>query len=493
MAGKPGSLFMQNLLQRWQDLPREDLFSFWRNEAQLKKELRQSLSGYREIKIQSSSQYVFLRQSLAYGEYKPVFMQILFFNLDSLAVQNELLHGSLQLCEEFLRYLPSAIAAEKSSPHSLQFLINLYRDDFKDCYEAILAVLGEEECAYLLERTANPKLRNQLKSRCSQLVQEQAESHHGLLQPVTVSNHPTLYGDKIDLLIKSVRSLTFAPEKQPENLIFHLNQYLDAAEQLYMLGMLNECLALLQVVYQQWITGREELHPEDNNQLYKSIRRLLSKSLSIYALLGSCTPYKFSQDLYRQYFPELQAENSARVYLNAYQNLLINLNGNAQNTWLEMNHLFLQLEPGEDDWLAAYFINDTQFDENTLNRLLAKIDRDLAVLPHRAFTAMEILRFLAHRQKILMSKALAGRLLQNYLALYKWIPAAPFFNRDIYTQLAPSADSDLQNEAEKQWSTASKYTRHSIQDLYLNHPDRFKAENNIFLQQMLLGSFLGVK
>jgi hypothetical protein len=113
-------------------------------------------------------------------------------------------------------------------------------------------------------------------------------------------------------------------------------------------------------------------------------------------------------------------------------------------------------------------------------------------MPHKALSTMEILRFLTYSHKIHMSKPLAGRLLQNYLALYQWIPAAPFLNRNILDQLGKSTDYDLQNEAEKRWLTARKYTRHSIQDLYLAHPDRFKDGNNIVLQQMLLGSFLGV-
>lgn len=484
---------MQNLLQRWQDLPREDLFTFWRNEAQLKKELRQNLYGYRDLKIQSGGQYAFLRQSLAYGEYKPIFMQIIFFNMDSLAVQNELLHGSFQFCEEFLHYLPQAISAEKPSPRSLQFLINLYREDLFDYYEAILAVLDEEECAYLLEKTANPHLRKLLKSQSSKLQQKQSMAHHGLLPSTEKANHPTLYGDKNDLLINAVRLLTPNPQTQSESLVLRINQYLQAAEQLFMLGMLNECLALLQFVYQQLVSDREELRPRDNQQLFKLIRRSLSKSLSIYALLGSCTPYNFSQDLYRQYFPELAADNSARIYLSIYQNLLINLNGNVQYTLLEMKHLFLQLEEDEDDLLVAYFVDGEQFNENALHRLLTKIDGDLTLLPHRALTAMEVLRYLLHNQIILMSKPLASRLLRSYLTLYKWIPAAPFFNRDIYAQLAPLADYELQSEAEKQWSLVNNYTRQSIQDLYLNHPDRFKTDNNISLQQLLLGAFLGVK
>lgn len=482
---------MRNVLQHWQDLPRDDLFSFWRNEVQLKKDLRQNLSGYRDFKIQSKSQYVFLRQSLAYGEYKPAFMQILFFNMDSLAVQNELLQGHWQLCEEFLRCLPQIIAVEKSPPQSLQFLINLYRDECKDCYDDILSVLGYEECDYLLERTANHNLRKMLKSRCAQLHQQQSETHHGLLQSAA-GNYPTIFGDKIDLLKQTVGLLLFTPETNPENFFIYLTKYLEAAEQLFMLGMLNECLVLLQIVYRQWAAGRENFLPEDYNSMNKSISRILSKSLSMYALLNSSFPYQFSQNLYQQNFPELRPENNAQIYLQIYQNMHTNLESNMNYTLIEITHSFLQLDQGEDDLLAGYFINGAELDENNLRQLLAKIDRDVTVMPHKALSTMEILRFLTYSHKIHMSKPLAGRLLQNYLALYQWIPAAPFLNRNILDQLGKSTDYDLQNEAEKRWLTARKYTRHSIQDLYLAHPDRFKDGNNIVLQQMLLGSFLGV-
>ena len=482
---------MRNVLQHWQDLPREDLFYFWRNEVQLKKDLRQNLSGYRDFKIQSTSQYVFLRQSLAYGEYKPVFMQILFFNMDSPTVQNELLQGPIKLCEEFLRCLPQTITAENPSPQSLQFLINLYRNEFKDCYEDILAVLGYEECDYLLERTANNNLRKMLKSRCTQLHQQQSEIHHGLLQS-TPGNHPTIFGDKIDLLKQTVHLLTFTLEINPDNLFISLTKYLEAAEQLFMLGLLNECLALLQIVYDQWTANKENFLLEDYSSINKSISRILSKSLSVYALINNSSPYQYSQNLYQQYFTELRAETNTRIYLQIYQNLHTNRDGSMNYTFIEMRHLFLQLDQGEDDLLADYFINDAEFNENTWRQLLAEIDRDLTVMPHKALTTMEILRFLAYSHKIHMSKPLAGKLLQDYLALYKWIPAAQFLNRDILDQLGKSTDYDLQNEAEKRWSAVSKYTRHSIQDLYLTHPDRFKDGNNNVLQQMLLGSFLGV-
>ena len=486
---------MLNILQRWQDLPRDDLFTFWQNEVQLRKELRRDLSEYRELKIQSKEQYDFLRLSLAYGEHRPVFLHILFYNMDSLAVQSELLQGPMHLSQEFLRFLPRMIAAENLSPQRLQFLINLYREEFADQYQEILAALGEDQCKYLLDRTANQSLRKMLKDKYSQHHQQRSGIHYGLVHEQSSNSYPSVFGDKADLLKQAVQQLTFTPADHTENLFLVLDLYLEVTEQLYMLGMLNEGLALLHLVYQQWTTGRDRMSAEDQNILYKSISRILAKTLPIYALISSSTPYRYSEYLYQRYYPELLADKNAQIYLHLYQNLQASHDSDPQYTMIEMSYICRHHEfnQAQAHKLADYFINDSVFDDNTWRNLLEEIDRDLITMPHRALTIMEILRFLARHKKIVLTKSWAGKLLQNYLSLYQWLPAAQFLNADIYDQLAPSVDGELLKQTEKMRSMASKYTRHSVRDLYQNRPDRSKDENNTVLQQMLLGSFLGVK
>ncbi len=484
---------MQNILQRWQDLPREDLFSFWQAEVQLRKELRQDLSGYRELKIQNQEQYDFLRLSLAYGENQPVFLHILFYNMESLPVQEELLQGAMHLRQEFLRFLPEMIVAANLPPQRLQFLINLYREEFSDQYQEIIAILSKEQCKYLLERTANPSLRKMLKDDYARHHQLLAQSHYGLVHDLPSGNYPTVFGDKTDLLKQAVQQLTFTSTGHSENPFLQLGQYLEVAEQLYLLGMLNEALALLQLVYQQWMADREHLSAQDDSILYRSINRILTKTLSIYALLNSSTPHRYSEYLYQCNYPELLADKNAQIYLHLYQNLHASQDSDPQYTVIEMSHILRQYEFHLANPLAECLINHGNLDDHTWDILLAEIGYDLTTMPHRALTTMDLLLFLIRHQRIIITKSWAAKLLQNYLSLYQWIPAAQFFNPDIYKQLAPSVDGELYKEAEIIRAIAFQHTRCSIQDLYQNRPDRFKDENNPFLRQMLLGSFLGVK
>jgi hypothetical protein len=484
---------MQNILQRWQGLPREDLFQFWQKETGLKKELRQARSGYRELKIQNEMEYVFLRQSMAYGEHKPAFLRILFYNMDCLPVQNALLGGPLPLCHDFLQYLPAAIAAEKPSPQHLQFLINLYREDFHRYFETIVSSLGTEECDYLLGRTANNRLRKLLKDRYSRLNQEQSEGHYGLLQSdPEVPPYLTLYGDKIDLIRQTIRLLALDQETLLYNPMGCLKAYLEAADQLFMVGMLSDCLTLLHEVYQQWQPRKTDFLTEDNNGINRSINRILGKSLAVYALLNSSSACQYSLDIYHHYFPELLLDNTSRLYLQLYQNLQMNRQGNPQYSFIEMTDVFMQLGQREDDELPRYFRDRQDLSPDILARILEELSQDLTVSPPKALVTMEILRALARANRIIMSKQLASQLLRNYLDLYRWIPSPRFLNHDIYRQLAELVDDELRNEAKQFLTCRSKYTNHAIRELYKIHPDKFKGENNIILRQMLLGSFLGV-
>ncbi|HRW12744.1 MAG TPA: hypothetical protein P5549_06425 [Syntrophomonas sp.] len=483
---------MRNILQRWKELPRDDLFTFWQEEVQLRKELRQARCEYRELAIESKEQYDFLRLGLAYGGHRTAFLQILFYNMDSQTVQNQLLQGPLPLYQAFLRFLPRIITAEKPSSQRLQFLISLYREDFAQEYQEILANLEEEHCKYLLDRTANQSLRTMLKDKNAQHHQQRTQSHYGLLYRPTPSC-PTLFGDKTALLKQTVQRLATPPIDHRENLFLALGYDLESAEQLFMLGMLEECLALQHFVYQQWTTGRSELSVEDDALLFKAISRNLAKSLSLYALISNAMPYRYSASLYHRYYPEIPADKNAQAYLHLYQSLQTSHDSNPEYTMIELAHICRQHGLNEVIQWVSSLIDHAVADEPTVASLLAEIDRDLTAMPHRALTNMRLLLFGARHRKIVPTRSWAGKLLQNHLSLFQWFPAASFLNQSIYEQLSASVEDEQQKEADRLWLIASQYTRGSIRELYQQQTERFKNENNPILQQLLLGSFLGVK
>lgn len=486
---------MQAILQKWKTLPREDLFLFWRKEWELKKELRHKLSKYNEIKLENEAAFHFLKHSLAYTGHREVFFTIVFFNMNSLQIQSALLAEPNELGLDFLRFLPCLIRQEKPAPHDIQFLISIYREDFQPYYAEIIQALKQEDCDYLLERTANQALRQLLKDRQTQIIELSSYENYGLSDTLEdYPEYPGLYGDKIKIIHQAIANIqTSSPENYTRpNDIDRTTALLETARLLFAIGLLDDSLALLIAIYKQ---EQEQvlLESEDRSLVSKSLNRILRQLLPMYALLAY--PVSASQkaaNIYQTFFPGLIPDKNMLYYLDLYGVLIANRSGNLQHTLIEMAQICHDIDKPNGDILIKLLHQPLAISEEDLSLLLKNVQDRFIVWPHEAYVIMEILRYLEQHQLIIFSREMATLVLNNYLQLFQWIPSPLFINIDISSQLAPRADDQLRKEVEQLLRIGNNYSRADLRDLYAAKPVFLAEEKNHLERQLVLGSFLGV-
>lgn len=487
---------MQNIVDRWQALPREDLFQFWQDELALKKELRNELSGYREIKINNAAEYNFLRQSLAYGEHRELFYTILFFNMNHQPVQYALLNGPIEQYQELLHFLPPILRNEKPYSRSLQFIINIYREDYHACFIDIGRALTESDCAYLMARTARQPLRQLLRKRQLELVEQNNLEHYGLLNPLTdYPKYPTLFGDKIQIINSAITSISrnLNEERAVASNISELESLLETADLLFKAGLLNDCLTVLLLLYKQQDRQEISSSQEDNNLFLKSLNKILHKSLPAYYLLSSPTrAYQHSLESYQLYFPRLLGDETSWRYLDLYATLLANYEGNPYYTLLELTQNNEHKDNEVDTILINYLLKPDDLSGDACLKLSQIAHAQITSSPHESFVIMEIMRWLERVKIITFSREISNRLLHDYLQLFQWIPSPMFLNTGIRKQLSRGEDNDLLDEVDRLISFKNQYSFTGLREIYaaktslgINNKDRLG-------KQLLLGSFLGV-
>jgi len=485
---------MPNIVERWQALPREDLFQFWQDELALKKELRNDLSEYREIRLGSEAECHFLRHSLAYGEHKALYYTILFLNMNCQPVQNAVINGPVEQYLDFLQFLPQVLRNEKPSPLAIQFLINMYREDFHAYFIDIVQSLTEPDCDYLLERTANKTLRQLLKDRRLEIVQQNNDAHYGLLNPCNnLPKYPAIYGDKIQIISRAIASIQSIANRDLHHSIDISQQkcLLEIAELLFMAGLLDDCLGLLLLVYQQQNRPEISFTQDENSLTLKSMNKLLSKLLPNYFLLKyPLEAYRHSREFYQIYFPTLPADDNSMLYLEIYATLLNNYQGDPQYTMLEMTQHYIRKDQGENHILLDYLQNPDHLAGDALSKIIQYAHENISVLPHASFIIMEIIRWLERVNQIGFTRDISNCLLDDYLKLFQWIPSPMFINRHIRNQLAAGVDESLKNEVNQILNLKSLYSFTELRELHIIKPDFFA--NDSPAKQLLLGSFLGV-
>lgn len=486
---------MQNIMERWQDLPREDLFQFWQDELALKKELRNKFSGYREIRLNNAAEYHFLRQSLAYGEHRELFYTILFLNINHQPIQYTVLNGPLEHVQEFLHFLPQVLRNEKPSPRSLQFLINIYREDYHAYYINIVQTLTEPDCAYLMERTASKPLRQLLQDRQLELGKEDKDEHYGLMNnPDNDPKYPDLYGDKIQTVRSTITGITSLFKNDWSGAInsSELESLLETADLLFMVGLLDDCMTLLLLVYQQHIRNELSFSQQDNLVL-KNINKIVRRSLPVYYLLSSPTKaFQLSLDTYQLCFSRLLADEASLRYLDLYATLLTNDKGNPYYTLREMAQNNERLNNEGYAVLLEYLQRPNDSTEEGLLQLCQVAHAKITASPHESFVIMEIIRWLERVKLVTLSRDISTRLLRDYLQLFQWIPCPMFLNNEIHKQLSRGGDDHLLNQVECLLSFKNRYSFNELRERYAAPAEPGANDRARLEKQLLLGSFLGV-
>lgn len=478
---------MQNILARWQSLPREDLFAFWQDELSLKKELRSQGDAYGEVKLDSEADYQFARLSLAYGEGRQHFFAMLFFNMNHQPVQSALIDGPEYLYEGFLQAVPEIICQEHPSPRALQFLISIYREDFLSYFTEIVKALDKPACDYLLERTASKSLRQLLSRRQQEFDQSGDENGNGSLN--SLSGFQGIFADKIQNMHQTAKSSLNQTNR--ENTA-HSVDSLQTAELLFMTGQLKACLSILTGVHKH-LNG-EDLQPAVNEpQVFKNLQRVTNKVLPIYFLLRHplhCSQYCLQ--CFQQDFQGLSADESAIFCLELYTRLLANYQGNPTYTLLEIASNNRKREEGACYRLPVWLRSLHQGDDeaNALVEISRYAHENITALPHESFVIMEFIRWLTNVKRIMPDREINAKLLSDYIRLYQWIPSPLFMNREILSQLANPADREMKLEADHILEQQTQYSLAELNHMYKDKLDEL-LKDPVF-KPLLAGLNLGV-
>ncbi|MFA7077723.1 MAG: hypothetical protein WC147_04810, partial [Syntrophomonas sp.] len=86
----------------------EDLFLSWRDEFQLRQQIR-GAADWEGVRLDSSEEFDFLKRALYYGPRKEVFFAILYQNMTSLPILNCVREASSTFIVEFLRFIAGHI------------------------------------------------------------------------------------------------------------------------------------------------------------------------------------------------------------------------------------------------------------------------------------------------------------------------------------------------------------------------------------------------
>ncbi|MDD4172470.1 MAG: hypothetical protein PHQ94_09550, partial [Syntrophomonas sp.] len=278
----------------------EDLFLFWQDEFQLRQQIRVAADRER-VRLEGSEEFDFLKRCLYYGPKKEIFFAILYQNMASLPILNRVREAPLTFIIEFLRFIAGHILNQNPPARDLQFLINMYREEFRPYYIELLSAMDTDLCAHLLFRTSNNNLRDLLKARQDQISKEYNFKHYGLIDAsLSKYDYPTIYGDKIQLMAAAAQTLKAGQLQTSPLGRDTIKILLDGADLLFRAGLLADCLALLARMLQHQEVDDQIRLLSNEDPFHKQINVILRKTLPIYSLLvNPSDPHRYALELYR--------------------------------------------------------------------------------------------------------------------------------------------------------------------------------------------------
>jgi len=489
---------MQTIIKKFNDsLGQENLFNFWQNELMLRQQIRTAATEWEGVIIENTEEFNFVKRSLYYGDNKDEFFKILYRNMSSLTIINCVLESS-GLAAEFLQFLAYYIYSQKPPARDIQFLINVYQEEFHSEFIEVINAMDDTLCAYLLARTTNNKLRELLKSRQIQITKESTRKHYGLVDSHRPNGeYPTVYGDKIQLLADAVKAFKTS---QSYDLTSPLNYecieaLLDGADLLFRAGMLADCLAILADIVKHQGGDGEALILRSEEPYNKQITQLLRKALPFYGLLVKPTdPHRYTLELYRSLFPGFSPDPSSLLYLDIQTITAAGLQGYREYACYEIAQKAGRVLSCRPDDLPASFLHKSieNLEIEDIKALETAVAQRMPSMPHESYIIMEILRLWHKEEKIAFDRTLATQLLRYYLQFFNWMPCSLFMNEMLLHQLGPLADEETRNAGERVVSLMQEF---SVENLPIDKKlgQKFTDPRNHKLQmQLLLSKYMGV-
>jgi hypothetical protein len=488
---------MQDILVEYNKaVKNDDLFKQWDEELTLRNNIRNQNIISSDIKLNDLAEINFIFRSLYFK--KTIFFQILFNNMTVMTVLNWIVNSPEKIFSEFLDFLPWYIINTDIKPKQLQFLVNIYNQEYYQQFSTIVNVLDINTCRFLVNRTASTQLRDLLKKREDYLLEKEKASYYGIIDRSDSSlTFPTIYGDKVDLLTEAVGLFK---RSWPTNFtdpysVKRFNILLQFSERLFRGGLIEDCLAILVDLCEDYQQKSRLVEILDDELIYKQFNKLLRSVIPIYSILTNpLQAYAVTLNIYDKYFPRFNPEPASLLYLYIYESIVSGLIENSKYISYEILYKSREIQiyrPSEVLLLQEQETVDG-LDENRVKMLYNTFRQKIFSLPHEAFVTMELIRLFQLRGLIQFNKELAEKLIDGYLQLWKWIPGKRFINQSLLEQLGPFSNDYNRYELEKTINLIQYYSYEKLISDLNNRPDLFRKKDENTRREIFTGKFMGV-
>ncbi len=473
------------------------LFDMWQNELSLRASARADINDVHNISVSKVNELEFFYRSWYFSNRKLDFIDLLLSNLQNIQVLKWLGDGPVFLLQDFWAFLPWHIVLRQPQPEKLQFIVNLYNSEYHTAMMQVVNALNLECCQYLLSRTANPELRKLFKDRESELFTNRKQTLYGFEKSQKNETYPGLYGDKIENILKA---LDLLEEGSIHN--YHdpycterFYKLLAAGEEIFHSGMLEDCLAVLVDIYEDYKRKNRLVSILDDEKIHRTFYRLLRKVIPVYALLiQPLTPYELADKVYTEYFPLINRDLASLQYLAVYESIVSAFYKQNPNIMYEIyikSSNLNKYRPFDSHLIEADEINKG-IDPQRMNNFMEIIHQKISALPHESFIIMEYLRMCSMMNIISLNKQMAAKLLDHYISLWNWLPSSMFMNETINSQLAPLAGERCRFQARQICDAIAENSRPNLAGEISSRPDLFKTKDALLKRQILGAYFLGV-
>lgn len=454
---------MHDIVKQFNDISAQDLFQSWQDEVRLRNCLRTCAASNVAFSEVDQATVEFLYRSL-YWHKRPDFFQVLFINMNNLAVY-KWLNAKPDLTREFLTNLPYLILETRPDFRQLRFLINIYRAEYQPEFVRIINVLDISICKELFKRTANQDLRTILRERLDKM-QKQSGFDYGIkISPCMKPSYSALYGDKLHLLLRAAGALKTSRQYdslQPD----HSRRFaalLEAAGAVFEAGLIEDSLAILADAYISYLDHNRTVNFEQETALFKLLYRLLRRIIPAYALIYKpSAPFTTALSCYRRCFGLISPEPASLEFLKIYEIIQEGMTGPGQNIMAEIGlkaGVVRNYRP-DDVFLVNLYDGRVPVPDMAKQMQLTALER-MRALPHEAFIILEFLRL---TEKFHPGSINDLNLLRNYIELWKWVPLPIFLNQSVIRELG--FDGKTRRQAEKLLAESSSQSHSDFKDFF---------------------------
>ena len=479
-----------------QDSP--DLFSFWEEELNLRQVGRNLDKNPAGLPVKQTEELDFLWRSLYFSGQKQQFFYILLRNIHLTYVLQWLLDSPRYILESFLDYLPWQLESSQMNQRHLLFLAHIYQDSLKDKFKPIINALDTDTCAYIAARTASPELRKLIKLSEEKREKNRKEYYYSIRRELYKNKlYPTVFGDKIELIIQAIDSIESASPKhfaQPYG-ASRFQSLLASADLLFQCAWIEDSLAILLDIYEDYQQKNRLVKVLDDESVYRQFHKLLRRIIPLYSLLfGLPDCLHKAQNLYHCAFPRVLPDSASLQYLAVYESILAGFNGVLEHPQWEIIIQAAAIQkqrPGEAPLLLPDEVHSGLSSQRS-KELLELIRQKMTSLPHEAFITLEYLRWLQFHFTLEGEQEIAAEILNGYLALWKWLPSSLFINHSLWGQLEPLLPNAKRVEAQKILTFLSEHDKEGLNNILVSRPEFFRTKAKSIAREILIAQFAGV-